>query len=479
MSAMPLLAALDRLIQDKPYLMQTPGHKMGRGAPEDLLDRFGRATLCYDVCEGQELDDLHNPQGALAEAQAMLATHYGADASFFLVNGSTAGVQALLCTACGPKDALVLPRLAHRSAVSGLITAGARPVWAPIKWSCGWGLPLGMDVTATIDVLRSSRARAVLATNPSYWGGICDLSRLAVVCQDMNSTLIVDEAWGGHLHLLPDYASRTALAVGAAGCVQSAHKTLGALNQAAWLHSTGRLPLEELQEWLRIFQSSSPSYLLLASLDAARAQLASHGHALLKRAAALAQEIARTVANWPGFRVMDRADAQNEGIADLDPCRLVISALDGGWSGWKLASELLSAGVRCELAGPGSVLLLITMADDESILPKITPLFQRLSRRLESGEPDEHLSLARSLCLSPPPMPEVVMAPREAFLADASPCRLSQAAGKVSASLVAPMPPGLPLLCPGELITDDVIDYLARCGCQGEIRVLTGDGIVD
>jgi len=462
----PLLAALNRRRQENPYPLQTPGHKLGRGAPAGLTGLLG-AALEHDFCEGGGLDNLHDPQGALAAAQALLAAHYGADASFFLVNGSTAGVQALIGAACRPGESLVLSRMAHRSAVTGLIVTGALPVWVPPVWCRDWGLPLGMDGEATPAALAATSAVALLATSPSYWGGIADLPALAAACQAQGALLLVDEAWGAHLHMLPEYRPYTAMIAGATACVQSAHKTLGALTQGAWLHIKGNARVQErCQEWSRMLQSSSPSYLLLASLDAARRQAATDGQVLGQRAVRLARELACRLDALPGIRVLSVREAQTAGLPGLDPCRLAVSALAGGWSGWKVAAELRRAGVQPELEAPGAVLLLVSLGDGEEMVAEVVAAFTDISRRM-AVEKDPQLATAVRLSGLQPPLPEVVVSPREAFFAPSRVCDLDEAEGEVSGTLLAPLPPGMPLLCPGERISSAVVHYLQELVAAG------------
>jgi arginine decarboxylase len=255
-----------------------PGHKRGRGASPQLQNLLGLQALRVDLPELPELDNLFAPEGVIQEAQTLAAEAFGAEQTYFLANGSTCGIEAAILATCGPGDKIIVPRNAHRSVIAGLVLAGAMPVFVEPQYAPELGLVLGISADAIASALhRHPDTRAVLVVSPTYHGICSDIAAIAHLAHAHHLPLLVDEAHGAHFGFHPHLPS-TALGQGADLVVQSTHKLLGALTQASMLHTQGhRINRSRLQAALQLTQSTSPSYLLLASLDAARHQMATGG----------------------------------------------------------------------------------------------------------------------------------------------------------------------------------------------------------
>lgn len=442
----PLYEALADYVARHPVVFHVPGHKQGRGAPPALRAALGEQGLALDLTEAPGLDDLHAPAGCIAEAQALAAAAFGAGRSHFLVGGTTAGLHALILAACRPGDTILVPRHAHRSVLGGLILAGARPHYLRPDVDPDLDLPLGVAPSELAAALGAAPgARAVLLVHPTYHGVPAALPDLIALAHGRGLPVLVDEAHGAHFAFHPALPI-SALQAGADATVQSLHKTGGSLTQSSLLHlgQHSRLDPQRVQDMLRLVQSTSPSYLLLASLDLARRELALNGREQWERALATAAHARRRL----GLVVWD--------VPGADPTRLVLDVRRWRLSGPAAAAQLWRQGVAVELAGQQYVLVILGPTDGPAEV-------ERLAAALDGLEAAD----GQVLRPGPPPWPEVILTPREAFLSEQEPVALAQARGRIAAELVAPYPPGIPVLAPGERITADVITYLCRCRSAG------------
>lgn len=442
----PLFEALRAYAARVRAPLHVPGHKMGRGAPPAWRDFLGPNALAIDQTEAPGLDDLHAPEGVIAEAQRLAAQAFGAWRSYFLVGGTTAGLHALILAACRPGEAIAVPRHAHRSVLGALILAGLRPRWVRVAFDPELGIATGPLLPSLEEALPGSAA-AVLV-HPTYYGIAGDTAGAIDRIRRAGLPVLVDEAHGAHFPFHPALPP-SALELGADGVVQSLHKTGGSLTQSSLCHlgHGSRIRPERLQEMLRLVQSTSPSYLLMASLDVARRELALAGRANWERALELAHEARRRIDGLPGLRVRPTDD----------PTKLLIDVRGRGLSGFRAAEWLWSeAGVAVEAAGLTYLLAVLSPGDAREQIDALVGGLARLPA--EGGIPP----------LPPePPWPEVVLAPREAYLARKEAVPLSRAAGRIAAELVAPYPPGIPVVAPGERLTADVLDYLRHAVRSG------------
>lgn len=440
----PLHAAVARYVRRAPAVFHVPGHRQGRAAPGALRRLIGPG-LRADLTEAPGLDDLHAPAGAIERAHRLLARAFGAGASFFLVGGTTAGIQALLLAAGPPGSRVVVPRHSHRSVLAGLVLAGHEPVYVRPTYDPDLDLPLGVPPAALDQALAACPgAVAVLAVHPTYHGVPAQVAELAAVAHRHGVPLLVDEAHGAHFAFHPALPE-AALAAGADASVQSLHKTGGSLTQSSVLHLAAGSPLppDRVRELLALVQSSSPSYLLMVSLDLARRDLALYGRARWERALETAARVRRAVGRIRGLRVPE--------IPGADPTRILVDVRGRKLSGPQAARALWRRGVAVELAGPGYVLLVLgpgTGRDD------VARLLAALADLPEGRRAPERLG--------EPPWPQVALPPREALLGPRRRVPLRDARGQVAAEAVIPYPPGIPAVAPGEVLTPEVLEYLAR-----------------
>ena len=289
----PLLQAVTELIGTKPAYFRIPGHRLDKGVSPRWTDSVGTEVFAYDVTETPLTDDLHSPEGAIGEAQRLLGALYQADQSFFLVNGSTCGNEAMLLSAAREGEKIMVARNAHKSALMGLILSGAEPVYVLPEVVDAWSIQGEITAEAVRRGFEQNPdCRALFLVSPSYYGICSDLKAIAEVCHAYGALLLVDEAHGGHLYF-HEQLPAGALEAGADVCVQSMHKVTGALTQSSVLHirhhGVGEAALERIAQNLQLVQSTSPSYLLMISLDCARYELAMNGREMMEKALRLAE----------------------------------------------------------------------------------------------------------------------------------------------------------------------------------------------
>ena len=290
----PLLTALKNCANQPDVPFYTPGHKRGQGISPLLTEFLGTQLFKADLPELPELDNLFNPESVIAEAQYLASEAFGAEKTWFLVNGSTSGIIATILAICGTGDKILVPRNAHQSVISGLILSGAIAIFLQPEYNPSWDLSYSITPeTVAKSLQQHPDAKAVLIVYPTYQGVCGNITEIAKITHQYNIPLIVDEAHGAHFNFHPDLPT-PALKAGADLTVQSTHKILGSMTQSSMLHVQGnRINKERLSQTLQFVESTSPNYILLASLDAARQQMATQGYNLMNQTISLAQ-IART-----------------------------------------------------------------------------------------------------------------------------------------------------------------------------------------
>ena len=459
----PLLEGVRRYIEDNLAPFQTPGHKQGRWVSKDLKDLMGEAPFLMDLSEPHGID----LPGALAQAQDLARASSGAKASFFLWNGTTGGILASFLAAC-PGKRVLLSRCAHRSVFAALALAGAEPIYLLPQTLPKWEIFLPPSIEEYKDKFKA--ADALFLTHPSYWGLARNWQELFSLAHSQDKLVIVDQAHGPHFRLCgklpPD-----AIAMGADLVVESTHKVSTALTQASMLHlGTERVAPPLVSEALSMVQSTSPSFLLLCSLEAAVAQDAKAGP-LWERTVQLAAG-ARACLQALGWPVLHKEELPR-GIVQ-DPTRLVVHVRGKGQSGI-VASQFLKerVGIVPEMADQHNVVLLLTPADDEETIERLVAGFALLAKEgKEAG------------AIPQPPFPKAVLSPKLAICGTRQLLPLQKAVGEVAGAMVVPYPPGIPLLAPGDAIEKEQVEYLTwirkqgwqvdGLTCEGEILVYRG-----
>jgi lysine decarboxylase len=457
----PLLAAMKHYVNDKVRPFHTPGHKQGKGMHQSLASILGQDTLALDLALMHELDDLHEPHSCIKAAQDLAAELYGADHSYFVVNGTTGGIYAMILTIAGPGDKILVPRNVHRSIIGGIIIAGAIPVFMQPEIDLELGIAMGVTPSTVADTLkRHADAKGVVIINPTYYGVAADLKQIVDIIHSYNIPVVVDEAHGPHLkfsHRLP----LQALDAGADICAQSTHKILGAMTQCSMVHCrNGYINVPRLKAMLQLVQSTSPNYIMLASLDVARMQMATEGSRLIERTIDLAEWTRQEINSVPGLYCFGSEKLIAPGVYALDPTKLTVTVKELGFKGAEAERILRSKyNIQAELSDMFNLLFLITIGDSEEDVRHLVDSLRDLAAN-HFGSRD--FAAVKGLDLRYPLTPEQVLSPREALFGHTRKVAFGESVGQVCAEIVTFYPPGIPLLCPGERISRDVADYCLK-----------------
>jgi len=439
----------------------TPGHKRGKGAPAKLVDVLGPAVLSVDAARAGGVDDTRESSGFMAAAECLAAEAYGADRAWFLVNGSTSGVHALVLGLASPGDCLVVPRNSHKSMLAAFILSGVVPHYVEPVIHGEWQIPLGVtpeDLASA--VAQRPEARAVFVASPNMYGVCADLTGLAEVAHTHGLPCVVDQAWGPHLR----FCSRLpvdAMQADADASVTSIHKLCSGLTQSSVLLARGpRVDLERLAQVALMTQSTSPQALIYASIDAARQQLVTQGEELWGRALERAEWARRQIDELPGLAVFGEAQCDSDQAFEIDRTRLTIGARGLGLSGYELETLLrCDYRVIVEMSDPLNVVCNITHADTSDDLRTLVGALAAISQRY-CGDCSPSRVLRCAEALTPPRFAGQVLSPREAFFSASRAIPTKDAAGETAAEMVTPYPPGVPVLGPGEAISDEIVAYL-------------------
>ncbi|BAZ31440.1 Orn/Lys/Arg decarboxylase [Cylindrospermum sp. NIES-4074] len=461
----PLIDALKACTTRPHAPFYTPGHKRGKGISPHLADLLGKTVFQADLTELADLDNLFAAQGVIQEAQQLAAAAFGAAKTWFLVNGSTCGIEAAILATCGMGDKIILPRNVHSSVISGLILAGAIPIFVNPEYDPVLDIAHSITPSAVESALQQHPdAKALLTVYPTYYGVCGDLSAIAFLTHQYHIPLLVDEAHGAHFGFHPALPT-PALAAGADLTVQSIHKTLGAMTQASMLHIQGnRINIERVNKALQLLQSTSPSYLLLASLDAARQQMAIHGKNLMSRTLQLAEEARTKISQIPGLSILDIPPKKSSGFVDLDKTRLTVNVSGLGLTGFA-AEEILDEklGVTAEFSSLQNLTFIISLGNTSADIQQLVQAFTTLAKMTLLTDKYQICQYSNDAIVGG----IMSISPREAFFAASEILPLEETNQRICAEIVCPYPPGIPVLMPGELITKPALEYLQQIQAMG------------
>lgn len=462
---MPFLAAMQSYLAEAVTPFHTPGHKFGKGAHESLQQFVGKSALSLDLTCVPGLGDLFDKRGPIQESQRQAAELYGADASYYLINGTTGGIYAMILATVGPGDKIIVPRNIHRSVMGGLILSGAIPVF--VSPAIDSQLQIAMNTTAenyATAMQLHPDAKAVLLLNPTYYGVVTEIAKITEQAHQMGMVVLVDEAHGPHLHFSSALPLQ-AINAGADIVVQSTHKILAAMSQASILHCCReRINVARLESMLQLVQSSSPNYLLLASLESAVAQLTEAGPLLVDQSVSLAVQARERINQIGSLYCFGAEKVGQPGVSGLDATKLTVTVRGLGICGNTAETWLRQYGkVQAELSDINNVLFLVTLADDAASVNQLVAALTGLAAAFSERE--------STVSFPDPPSAEPVtlaaMSPRDAALGTHKTVDFDAADGHICGETITSYPPGIPLLFPGERITSAAIAYCRAIQKQG------------
>ncbi len=506
---MPLADRLLAYVGEARDRLHVPGHK-GNSAAEtarELEALFSERTLKADITEIDGFDDFHCPEGIIDEAQGLAARLFGADESFFLVNGTTSGMMAAVAATAWEGAPILVSRDCHKSVMRGLILSGAMPVYLQNSFDGKLGIPTGVSVESVRTALQKNPGiRGIVLTNPSYYGTYSRLAEIVKICHSCGVVVIADEAHGAQLRFTAQDGIPDAMTAGCDISVQSTHKMLGSLTQSSMLHVRGNLvDRERLRAHVSLLNSTSPSYLLMASLDAVRCAMARSGNAVWKNILEMVKVAAEQIGEIDGIDCITSYNDAEGARSAIEGSRLLISALGTGISGRQLA-HLLSRdyGIDVEFADERYVLAVAGSGTRRRDFDRLAKALRSIAnealwRDRENGsgrqggqrpekirededninsdeKTDKMKEKERTENYQFQPVPEFVhrsaMTPRQAFYGSQEEILLSEAAGRTAAREAAVYPPGIPVLYPGEEITPQIRDYLLSASRKHHIHGL-------
>lgn len=447
----PLVDALKNFDKISPAYFCIPSHHRGKGASSSFTEVFGKTVLKYDLTETPLTDDLHEADGAIKEAESLASELFGSDRTFFLVNGTTCANEAMIISSVCEGEKILVARNCHKSVLMGLIISGASPVYIEPEIS-GVFSAFGSISPEKVKLAFKNHPdiKAFILTSPTYYGIGSDLQKIADICHSHGALLLVDEAHGSHF-AFSDKLPKTALSCGADMVSQSTHKTLNSMTQSSMLHVKGSLvDISKVDAALKIVQSTSPSYILMASLDAARQNAALNGRTAVCRMLDITSYIRSALSSIDGVSCPENVDG-NE-VFSFDKTRIIFSVK--GISGFSLSEILLEKyNICCEMADNYNVVSIIGSSDSYEDADRLINAVKEIAATVNTGKIKE---------FSLPPMPPIAMTPRKAFFAKSTRTNFKDSVGKVSAEMIAPYPPGIPVIYPGEVITEEIYEFISE-----------------
>ena len=436
-----------------------PGHKGGRGNKE-LTDFLGINCLKADVNSMKPLDNLCHPVSVIKEAQELAAEAFHAEHAFFMVTGTTGAVQAMIMTTCKAGEKIIMPRNVHRSAINALVVNGAVPIYVNPGVNKRLGIPLGMGVEDVKKaILENPDAKAVLVNNPTYYGICSNLREIVKLAHEHSMKVLVDEAHGTHFYF-GENMPVSAMNAGADMAAVSMHKTGGSLTQSSLLLCGKDINADYVRQIINLTQTTSGSYLLMASLDIARKNLSMNGRELFAKTVKFAEYAREEINKLGGYYAFGDELCDGDAFFAFDKTKLSVHTRDIGLAGIEVYDILRDEyGIQIEFGDLGNILAIISAGDRaleiERLISSLSEI-KRLYSKDKAGLFDhEYIN------------PDVTMPPQKAFYGDKKLVPLGESTGKVCGEFVMCYPPGIPILAPGERITDEIIEYIKYAKKKG------------
>ncbi|ACD22470.1 MULTISPECIES: aminotransferase class I/II-fold pyridoxal phosphate-dependent enzyme [Clostridium] len=470
-SKAPIYEALMKYKKARVVPFDVPGHKQGRGNPM-LKEFLGEQCLSVDVNSMKPLDNLCHPVSVIKEAECLAADAFGSKHAFFMVNGTTSAVQAMVMSVCKRDEKVIMPRNVHRSAINALVISGAIPVYIDPGVNKKLGIPLGMSVEdVKIAIKKNPDAKAVLVNNPTYYGICSNLKEITKLAHEHGMYVLVDEAHGTHFYFGEDMPI-SAIEAGADMAAVSMHKTGGSLTQSSFLLLNCDLRVGYVRQIINLTQTTSGSYLLMSSLDLARRDLVLNGKEIFEKVKNLAQYARDEINKINGYYAFSEELIDKDTVFDFDRTKLAIFTRDIGLAGIEVYDILRDEyGIQIELGDIANILAIISVGDGALTIERLISALseiKRLHSKDKSGMFDhEYIN------------PEVILTPQEAFYSSKVSMPINESTGNVCAEFVMCYPPGIPILAPGEKITKEILNYISYAKEKGCFLTGTEDAKIE
>lgn len=454
----PLFNGLLEHAKKNPIQFHIPGHKKGVGMDADFREFIGDNALSIDLINIGPLDDLHAPKGIIKQAQDLAAEAFGADYTFFSVQGTSGAIMTMVMTVCGPGDKIIVPRNVHKSVMSAIIFSGALPIFIHPEVDEQLGISHGITTdSVTRAIEQNPDAKGLLVINPTYFGISADLKQIVEIAHSFDIPVLVDEAHGVHIHF-HEKLPMSAMQAGADMSATSVHKLGGSMTQSSILNvKEGLVSSKRVQTILSMLTTTSTSYLLLASLDVARKQLAVKGYELIEETIQLAQYMRHEINQIEHLYCVGAEILGSMATFDYDPTKLIISVKELGITGYEVEKWLRGMyNIEVELSDLYNILCIVTPGDTKREADILLKALRELSKnRIKRTEQIESKVLL-------PDIPLLALTPRDAFYAETELVPFDQSEGRIIAEFIMVYPPGIPIFIPGEIITKDNLLYIKK-----------------
>ena len=462
--AAPIYEALERFRKKRVVPFDVPGHKRGRGNPE-LVNLLGEKCVGLDVNSMKPLDNLGHPVSVICQAEELTAEAFGAAHAFLMVNGTTSSVQSMILSVCRAGDKVILPRNVHKSVINALVLCGGIPVYAKAEVNPRIGIAVGVEVEEMRRVMdENPDAVAVFINNPTYYGICSNIRKIVEMAHERNMKVLVDEAHGTHLYF-GENLPLSGIAAGADMAAVSMHKSGGSLTQSSILLCGPDTDAEYVRQIINLTQTTSASYLLLSSLDISRRNLALRGRESFAKVTKMAEYARSEINAVGGYYAYGKELINGDSVFDYDVTKLSVYTQGIGLTGIEVYDLLRDEyDIQIEFGDIGNILAYISIGDRIQDIERLVGALEDIRHRYQKDSGD--------LYCGDFIQPEVVMTPQKAFYANKKQVEIRETAGAICAELVMCYPPGIPILTPGERITDEIIEYILyakekKCSLQG------------
>ena len=448
----PIYEALERFRSMRVVPFDVPGHKRGRGNPE-LARLLGETCVSMDVNSMKPLDNLCHPVSVIRDAEELAADAFGAAHAFLMVGGTTSAVQSMVLSAVKGGEKIILPRNVHRSVMGAMVLCGAIPVYVNPECDDRLGIPLGMKVSEVERAIRENPdAKAVLVNNPTYYGICSDLKAIVELAHAHGMLCLADEAHGTHFYFHKDLPM-SAMEAGADLAAVSMHKSGGSLTQSSLLLAGPNMSPGHVRQIINLTQTTSASYLLLSSLDIARRNLALRGREEFGRVMRMADYAREEINAIGGYYAFSKELINGDSVYDFDITKLSVNTLNIGLAGIEVYDLLRDEyDIQIEFGDLGNILAYLSIGDRPREIERLVSALSEVRRRFGKSS----AGLMKQEYIDP----EVVVSPQRAFYAPKDRLPLEDTVGRVCSEFVMCYPPGIPILTPGERITQDIIAYI-------------------
>lgn len=460
----PVYEALERFRKKRVVPFDVPGHKRGRGNPE-LVNLLGEKCVGLDVNSMKPLDNLGHPVSVIREAEELTAEAFGAAHAFLMVNGTTSSVQSMILSVCKAGDKIILPRNVHKSVINALVLCGGIPVYVEAKVNPKIGIAMGVEVEEMRRVMdENPDAVAVFVNNPTYYGICSNIKKIAEMAHERNMKVLADEAHGTHLYF-GEGLPVSGIAAGADMAAVSMHKSGGSLTQSSILLCGENMDAEYVRQIINLTQTTSASYLLLSSLDISRRNLALRGRESFGKVTQMAEYARGEINAIGGYYAYGKELIDGDSVFDYDVTKLSVYTQGIGLTGIEVYALLRDEyDIQIEFGDIGNILAYISIGDRIQDIERLVGALEDIRHTYQKDSKDLYCGDFIK--------PECVMSPQRAFYAKKKQLPLKETAGCICGELVMCYPPGIPILTPGERITEEIIQYISYakekgCSLQG------------